>query len=300
MTERPMDRNSAEIWEVIRAVVETGREDDVVDLKSEWYDLSSRLGKAEFLKDICAMANPLRKPYDAKWGYIVCGVLDAKHRAECTNAADYVKGVQPSPVNELNERIGQLVDEYIDPYIEVRYVELEHPDVHAILGVLEIRGCWDDRPYILKNSIHDLSKGQIYVRLSAGISRLAKQGDIRRLVAHSQEWRIEHLEQEKKELEDRYREELENIEMQIEQEYQARITKLEQEKTEIEEDYQRIRAELQDDKDKLVKERERFKELARGLSRRFWQCSEADRSILCTCFRRYGMEDWLIAWCSSD
>ena len=285
-----MDRNSKEIWEAIRAAVESGREDDVVELKSEWYDLSNKSGEAEFLKDICAMANDLQGPGDAR--YIVCGVLDADRCLDRTDPAEYVKGVQPGSVNKLNERISQSVKTHIEPYINVRYIEVQHPKVDAILGVLEIRGWsrgWDDRPYVIKKGIHKLRKSQIYVRRSAGVSEPASWREIRLLVEHSQEQRIEHLEQEKKTLEKNLREEFRNAEV-----------RWAEEKVAIERDYRWIITELRKDKARLAEEGERFRELARGLSRRFWQRSEADRSILRTCFERYGMEDWLKAWCQGD
>jgi len=303
-----MDRDSKEIWEAIRAAVESGREDDVVELKSEWYNLSNRSGEAEFLKDVCAMANDLQGPGDVR--YIVCGVLDADQCPDRTDAADYVKGVQTGPVNKLNERISQSVKTHMEPYINVRYIEVQHPNIDAILGVLEIRGWsrgWDDRPYVIKEGIHRLRKSQIYVRRSAGVSEPASWREIRLLVEHSQEKQIERLKQEIKDLGEAHKEELQNAEVEWrrdtakkEQSYKKEITKLERQIADMEQDYLKTINLLQNDKDKLAAERERFKELARSLSRLLWRRSEADRSTLCTCFRRYGMEDWLKAWCQGD
>jgi len=300
--------DSAQIWEAIRHVVESGYEDDVVDLKSEWYDLSNESREAEFLKDVCAMANDLQGPGDVR--YIVCGVLDADQCPDRTNVANYVKGVQTGPVNKLNTRISQSVKTHIEPYINVRYIEVQHPNVNAVLGILEIRGWskgWDDRPYVIKKGIGKLKKSQIFVRRSASVCEPARWSEIRLLVEHSQEQRIEHLEQELRDLEEAHKEELQNAEVQwrqdkaeMERDYQKTIVALQQQMAEMEQGYQEFIAALRNDKDMLAEEKERFKELVRGLSRRFWQRSEADRSILRMCFRRYGMEDWLETWCPSD
>jgi len=289
-------------------VVESGCEDDVVDLKSKWYDLSNRPGEAEFLKDVCAMANDLPEPDAVR--YIVCGVLDVDQCPDRTDVANYVMGVQTGPVNKLNERISQSVKTHIEPPVNVRYVDIRHSDVDAILGALEIRGWskgWDDRPYTIKEGIHKLKKSQIYVRCSGGVSDPASWSQIRLLVEHSQERRIESLEQEVKDLEEAHKEELQNAEMQWRQDadekewdYQRTITALRQETADMEQDHQESMTLLRNDKAGLVEEKERLKELARGLTQRFWRGSEVNKSILRRCFRHYGMEHQLDAWCLSD
>ena len=147
--------DSVQIWEAIQDIVESGNENNEVDLKSEWYNLGDKPGKADFLKDVCAMANSLSGHGDRR--YIVCGAWDARHCQDRTDAASYIKGVQPGDVDTINQTISHLVSKYVAPAFGVHYLEIQHPELKRTLGVLEIQGWlggWDERPYTLSASFN--------------------------------------------------------------------------------------------------------------------------------------------------
>ncbi|GAG21798.1 unnamed protein product, partial [marine sediment metagenome] len=208
------------VWDAIRDVVESGNEDDEVDLKSKWYDLDNRDGKAEFLKDICAMANNLSGSGDRR--YIACGVLDARQCPDRADADGYVTGVQIGDVDGINQRISQSVKTHIEPRVDLRYLEIQHPEVDRTLGILEIRG-WlrrDDRPYVIATGIGGLKKGQIFIRSLGGLSEPADRSDILLLVGYVQQQHIENLEQELEDLRLSTEREREEIEAQLERRYE--------------------------------------------------------------------------------
>jgi predicted HTH transcriptional regulator len=74
-----------DLWAAIRESVETGRETEDIELK-ESLDLLQRPHRAEFARDVSAMANRCR-------GCIVVGARDARHRTP-NEPAQYVPGWQ--------------------------------------------------------------------------------------------------------------------------------------------------------------------------------------------------------------
>ncbi|MBC8450284.1 MAG: ATP-binding protein [Chloroflexi bacterium] len=252
--------DNVQVWEAIRHVVESGNEDDEVDLKSEWYDLDSRDGKAEFLKDVCAMANDLSEPGDRR--YLVCGVLDVGQWPDRTDVVGYIKGVEPGDLDGINKTISQSVKIHIEPRIQVQYLEIQHPEVNRTLAVLEIRG-WlkgrDARPYVIATGIGGLKKGQVFVRSLGGLSEPADRSDIQELVNCALQQQVESLQKECDELEEELLVEIDD---------------------------------LRGDKERLTGERDRQRDFARALCRLFHPCLDGtDLKKLRRLVRRYGMEE---------
>jgi len=282
--------DSAQIWEAIRDVVESGNENNEVDLKSEWYNLDHKPGKADFLKDVCAMANSLSGHGDRR--YIVCGAWDARHCQDRTYAASYIKGVQPGDVDTINQTISHVVSKYVDPPFGVRYIEIQHPELNRKLGVLEIQGWlggWDERPYIIAEGIDKLSTSQIFVRRIGGVSEPANWTDIRLLVNHAQEQHIESLEME-----------LEDAKQNADEELRDAIAQLQRERKEVEKEWLNEIRDLQSDKGRLSSEGQEWMELARVLCRRIHQrLDDTDRSWLRRQMKRRGKEGELDSWTTS-
>lgn len=273
-----------QIWEAIRNVVESGNEDDEVDLKSEWYDLDSRDGKAEFVKDVCAMANGLSGPGDRR--YLVCGVLDSRQWPDRADVAGYVRGVQPGDVDGINQTISQSVKTHIEPRIDVQYVEIQHPpEVDRTLGVVRIRG-WsgrDDRPYVIATGIGSVKKSQVFVRSLGGLSEPADRSDIQLLVSCALQERIEYLEREREELERKAEAELNRQREEFEDEL---LTTVE---------------DLRNDKQRLSSEAEKQREFARALCRRFYQyLDDTNRRSLRKLAQRYDMDEDVDSWVASQ
>jgi len=282
--------DGVKIWETIRYVVESGNENDEVDLKSEWYNLDDKPGKADFLKDACAMANSLSGHGDRC--YIVCGVWDIKHREDRSDPAKYIEGVKPGDVDTINQTISHLVSKYVDPPFGVRYLEIQHPKLNRTLGVLEIQGWlggWDERPYIIAEGIDKLSVSQIFVRRVGGVSEPANWTDIRLLVNHAQEQRVESLEMELEEAKQNAAEELRDA-----------IAQLQRERKEVEKELLDEIRDLQSDKGRLGSEGQEWMELARVLCRRIHQrLDDTDRSWLRGQMKRRGKERELDSWITS-
>ncbi len=275
--------DTTQVWEAIRSVVESGNEDDEVDLKSEWYDLETRDGKAEFLKDVCAMANGLSGPGDRR--YLVCGVLDIEQWPDRADVAGYVRGIEPGDVDEINRITSQSVKTHIEPRIDLKYLEIQHPEASRTLGVLQIRG-WlrgrDQRPYVFAAGIGRIRKGQIFIRSLGGVSEPADRSDIQELVNHALRQQIESLEQE-----------LEESERNAEEE-------LDRQRREFEDELQTIVEDLRSDKQRLSSEAEKQREFARALCRRFCQClDDANVRKLRRLAKRCGMEEDFDSWVTS-
>ena len=83
----------------------------LLEYKREWYDFSSKKQKAEFVKDVLAMANSTRP--DAP-GYIVVGMDDEK-------AGGGLVGIENPPATE---QLLQVLTSYINPAPDLQLVDL--------------------------------------------------------------------------------------------------------------------------------------------------------------------------------
>lgn len=124
LSEWPPTPEEAKVWLPLR-------ETALIEFKREWHDLNSRRGKAEFIKDVLALANAARPDDPA---YLVIGVEDIKEGRDIT-------GVEDSPDVE---QLHQILAAYANPVPEVDYATVTVDD-HQI-AILRIR--WTDaQPY---------------------------------------------------------------------------------------------------------------------------------------------------------
>lgn len=146
-----------DIWQAINYAVESGEETLKIDLKSKFPCFDKEEDKAEFVKDISAIAN-----VSGKIGYIVIGVLDKKQRTT-NNPNDYVIGFDPQYLETLKQQMVQLVQDYITPPIIIDYRSLTHPQTGRKIGVMIIPSEYD-RPYVISKNIGKLNKVSIFTR----------------------------------------------------------------------------------------------------------------------------------------
>jgi len=121
-------------------------ESDLIEFKRDWYDLSVKVGKAVFAKDVLALANTARPEGPA---YLLVGVDDDNE----------VVGVSDPPGAET---ISQILSEYTDPPVNVhcRDYELGGKKVSVLIA------SWV--PVSPHRSLRDypeiLSSNEIYIR----------------------------------------------------------------------------------------------------------------------------------------
>jgi hypothetical protein len=152
------------LWEILKHYIESGQEARKVDLK-QTLDLSSPSRRAEFAKDVAAMANTSGGP-----GYLVVGVVDRKHRRS-DNPSEYVIGFCPDNPDVFEQRRVQALQHCCDPVPEARYEELCHPTTGRYIGVVIIpRGF--NRPYTVD--------GEVFVRRESHTHR-AKPDEVKRV-----------------------------------------------------------------------------------------------------------------------
>jgi hypothetical protein len=277
------------VWESIRNVVESGDENERVDLKEELYNLETRPGKAQLLKHVCGMANALSE--SRTMAFLVCGVKDLRRRPGNAQLAGYVIGVPSVNRNELTERIGNLIGDCLYPTCNTRYLEIPHPQIDRLLGIIVVGGedeDWQNRPYVITQSIDDVKQGQIYIRRPHGATKIANRSDIARLVDSSLEQRIEGLEDEVKRLE----ESLANAEQEYQQEYRKG---LDFHVDCYEHDLHRLREQRnahQTESKRLATELQRFKDLVSDLRREILRSApDVDWSRICE--KLYSYDDLL-------
>lgn len=133
-----------------------GGESSLVEFKQSWYDLEHKAGKAEFAKDIIALANSAgpRLP-----GYLIIGVRDRKHGG----------GLMGINTSIDAEQLGQILGSYVVPPPDVRlhYVEIDGERL-AVLGVFSSLHIYQSaRTYQA-----ELEPNVPYVRRNDGVGRL--------------------------------------------------------------------------------------------------------------------------------
>ncbi len=141
-------------------------ETDLFELKRQWWDLESKLGKGHLARDVLAMANAI-SPSES--GLIVVGVEDKK-------AGGGVVGVSEAPSQET---VAQLLDTYTNPVPRVRLDEV--PYLGKRLSVLEV--IWSEfHPHYATRDVDTiLSTDAVYTRRAGTVGRL-KPAEIERLI----------------------------------------------------------------------------------------------------------------------
>jgi hypothetical protein len=134
-----------DLWEKLVPFVERGQETRKIDFKRQ-LDLSTARARAEFAKDVTAMANTGGGP-----GYLVIGVLDHKDR-KGNNPADYVIGFRPTNMEGWQQQMVQALVAYCKPVPEVLYEEIIPPNVRVPIGVVVIPRSFK-RPYQVGDNV---------------------------------------------------------------------------------------------------------------------------------------------------
>lgn len=148
---------SSSMWRRIRRFVEEGKETPKVDLK-EKLELSSRKDKAEFVKDVTAIANTR-----GKRGYLIIGVKDSKDcPREGASPEDYVVGFSPADADELQRQMWDALRTFCDPLPDVSMEILEHPEIRRQICVIIIEA--GKRPHKIIRSSEGIEQEDVFVR----------------------------------------------------------------------------------------------------------------------------------------
>lgn len=139
------------LWHTLESFITHGNEGRKVDLKFQ-IDLSKPSGRAEFAKDISAMANT-----PGGRGYLVIGVLDKKDR-KTDDPNEYIRGFRPNPHLFEQQRVQALMD-FCRPVPEVLYQEIFHPQLpDRPIAVVVIPRMFN-RPYQVVGNAGKVSPG---------------------------------------------------------------------------------------------------------------------------------------------
>lgn len=134
-----------------------------LDVKQQSWDLDTNEGKAEFIKDVSAIANSPGQ----ETGYIILGVTD-KDRG--------LVGVDRNLVKE--ERLQQIVAEYIDPPFTLSFSVRSLRD--QPVGLISIPPS-SKKPHMINRDIGKLHTGTCHIRRGS-ITALARSSDFRAMI----------------------------------------------------------------------------------------------------------------------
>lgn len=161
------------LWRRLARYIEQGKETPKVDLKLD-LDLSSRPNRAEFAKDVSAIANT-----PGGEGYIIVGVKDKRER-QTDDPSEYVVGFAPDDPDELYRQMVDALSVFCNRVPTIDYVELIHPDVQRKIGVVVIPRSFR-LPHGIKRSSGDIIEGQIWIRRGTA-SYLASVEEIEEMI----------------------------------------------------------------------------------------------------------------------
>lgn len=157
------------IWRRIRRYVDLGREAPKVDLK-QMLDLSTREKRAEFARDITAIANT-----PGGDGYLIVGVLDnTTCPREVSRPADYVVGFSPRDPDELLRQMVEALNFYCDPVPDIEYDQITHPQVGRTIGVVTIKRS-SRRPHKIIRSGTGVEQQDVFVRRGTATFKAAPE-----------------------------------------------------------------------------------------------------------------------------
>lgn len=280
--------NENELWEAIQQAVESGEETSTIDLKGRLYHFKKDVEKGEFIKDAVAISNTLDT--QKARGYLVIGVLDSDQR-KGIGCREYILGVRIPSWNRLEQRVNNLLREYVEPDLAVMCSRLVHPRIRKKLAIIVIP-CWqclnpfNPRPCIIKKDIGRIRRGQIFMRAGSD-TYAALTTDIARLVGSG--------------LRVRYQKEIEELKDQLSNEIKRRERDLEALKTEHSKEVEWLDErtdDLERDKEKLIQREEEWRELARATIRKAYRNLPEDsrekevRQMLA----RFRKEDYFSEW----
>jgi len=168
-----------QLWRRIKRYVVSGRETPKVDLKLT-LDLSSKTQKAEFAKDVCAIANT-----PGSDGFLIIGVKDIKDR-QSKNPNDYIPGFQaPRGADACHRQMVDALTQFCNRVPTIEYSEVCHPECGRSIGVVTIRRS-TKRPHSLIRGSGDIRQDQIWIRRGTA-SYLARVDEIEEMVENTKE-----------------------------------------------------------------------------------------------------------------
>jgi hypothetical protein len=143
--------------------IEAGDETPKVELKRSSWELGTARGKAEFAKDVSALANT-----SGGDGYLIVGVLDKKERQEQSpgESPDCLCGVPECSEDEigaLERQMNQALETYCDPPPSVGYQQLRHEPSGEWIGVVIIPQS-SRRPHVIIRGGEGIQPQDIWVR----------------------------------------------------------------------------------------------------------------------------------------
>jgi len=145
------------LWRRIRRYVLTGREAPKVDLK-QTLDLSTRPQKAEFVKDVTAIANT-----PGGDGFLIIGVVDARERSN-DDPNDYVVGFRaPEGPDAFHRQMIDALAQFCNRVPTIEYDEIEHPDTRRRIGVVTIKRS-SKRPHSFIRGSGETEQHDVYIR----------------------------------------------------------------------------------------------------------------------------------------
>jgi len=144
------------------ACIEAGDETSKTEFKGS-LDLDSNRAKAEFAKDVSALANT-----SGGDGYLIIGVLDKKDRQGSAPRVpfDFLCGVpERSPVDtgELERQMNQVLETYCNPPPSVGYEQLWHEPSGKWVGVIKTPRS-SHRPHVIIRGGEGIQPQDIWVR----------------------------------------------------------------------------------------------------------------------------------------
>jgi hypothetical protein len=143
-------------WRRLARYIESGKETPKVDLKLS-LDLSSRVQKAEFAKDITAIANT-----PGGDGYLIIGVKDIKDRVS-EDATDYVSGFDSGDPDQFHRQMVDALGMFCNRVPLVDYDQIVHPATGRTIGVVRIHRSFK-KPHGITRSSGTIETGQIWIR----------------------------------------------------------------------------------------------------------------------------------------
>ena len=137
-------------------------ENALLEFKREWHDLSGRAGKAEFAKDVLAMANAVA---EGEVAHIIFGIDDQK-------AGGTVLGVVDPPEEE---QVQQVLSAYTDPVPDCSMVSAPDPASGARLDALIVRWSRFQPHHSVRDYNNTLSSQVAYTRRGPTVGVLSLQ-----------------------------------------------------------------------------------------------------------------------------
>jgi hypothetical protein len=145
------------LWRRIKRYVITGKETPKVDLK-QTLDLSGKVERAEFAKDITAIANT-----PGGDGFIIIGVEDAKDRTS-QELKDVVPGFQAeNGTDAFHIQMINALTQFCNRVPSIEYDEITPPGLSCNIGVVKIERS-TKRPHSLIRASGSIEQHNIFIR----------------------------------------------------------------------------------------------------------------------------------------